>query len=66
MSHEDGLCDAIACVHGVGCVGGIEEQDHHFAAIVRVDGSRGIEDGDAVFEGESASWTNFDMEALGD
>lgn len=65
MSHDDGLSDAISDMDMKIVFCGIKEDDHDFASVVGVDGAWCVQDGDAVFKGEPASWSDFDMAVLG-
>ncbi len=71
---DDELGDAHAGFDVEVCVGGVEEKDGDFAAVAFVNGAGGVEDGDAVFEGEAAAGADLgfgvggelDLEAGGD
>ena len=62
---NDHLCYALAVVDGEGLVGEIDEDDADFAAIVGINGAWGIQNGDAVLDGQSATWAYLRLVACG-
>ena len=60
------LGDAHAAFDGERVVAEIDQGDVNFAAVVAVDGSRGVDHGDAVFGGQAAARADLGFVALGD
>lgn len=52
---DDHLGDAFAVLDGEGFLSVIDQQHFDFTAVVGIDGTRTVEHGDAVFEGEAAA-----------
>ncbi len=63
---EDELGDAFAGLDGVGLDAVVDEDDSHFAAVIRVDGPRSVEHGDAVLEGKARSRPHLGFVSFGD
>lgn len=51
VTGDDQLRNAHAAFNGKGGFAMIDQNDFDFAAVIGIDGTRGVEDGDAVFGG---------------
>ena len=62
---DDELGNAFAGLEGEGGLSVVDEQDPDFTAVVRVNGSRAIQDGQAMFEGEATARTDLRFVSIG-
>jgi hypothetical protein len=60
------LGDAVGVVDGVGLAPEVDQGDEHLAAVVGIDGARGVGDGDAVLGREVGAGADLAFEAVGD
>ena len=63
MSCYDHLCDALAIIDDEWFVGEVDKQHHDLSTVIGIDGARGVEHGESVFESQTAAWTYLSFKA---
>ena len=65
MACDDHLCDALAIIDDEWFVGEVDKQHHDLSTVVGIDGARGVEHGESVFERQTAAWTYLSFKTWG-
>ena len=66
MACYNHLRDTLSVLDGEGLSGEIDQRDHEFATVVRVDGTWTIGEGDAMLGGKSTTRTDLSLIAKGE
>ena len=65
VTGDNHLGDALAVVDDKLLLREVDEQHTHLAAIVGIDGTRTVQNGDTLFQSKSATWTDLRLETCG-
>ena len=63
---QDELGDTVPMLEGEGLIAQVDQEDFQFSPVVAVDGTWGIEDGDAMMDGEAGAGAHLAFPAGGD